>query len=661
MRPLTLLVLVCLTAVAHFVIALAGQSLNVGSTSQLGVVADIVQLHPNVARLLLQQALAMVVPYLLFFLLVVVLAAPGPIRNRPLRLVVCWAALSWLLLRVHSSCFPNSVWRWALEPVFQPRASLLVDALAAAYLLNQVGCGLRNSFRALRAHARFAGVSLSLLVISWLAYWPIHSPPPSPAHSSAGFGQPNVILIGLDSLRRDIALGDDRYPMPHLAAFREHSYVQTNVVTPLARTYPAWTTVLTGLSPELSGAQENLASQKLVDTGASLAWNFKAQGYKTVYATDETRFSNIGAAYGFDQVISPLPGVTDFLLGQLSDMPLVNMAIQIPGAERWLPSLVGNRALAHSYRPERFISRLDSELGAATGQPTLLAVHLCLAHWPFTYAEPTKHETEPYFAMLGALDQQFGDLLALLERQGYANERSMVVVFTDHGESLPSRARHFDTVASQTSVPLPVRSSGHGSSLLDSAGWEVFTLFRGHSFAGVIPHGQSSQLASLADIRATVLALSGVESADGYRMEVARESGAIPRTTEPRRSYVRMETGFRPAGFDMEHPNKKQAAEIAMNAFNVLPDGRVEMNETAYQSALADKDYGVTDGRHVLSLVQNPAGKLLVSDDLLLQKRSIYPIRRIKTSEPIPLLPDACREDVFTRQLIGWCDHLAVP
>lgn len=48
-------------------------------------------------------------------------------------------------------------------------------------------------------------------------------------------------------------------------------------------------------------------------------------GYYNVLAADERRFSNMDEYLGFDKVVGPENGALDFLLGELLDIPLVNV------------------------------------------------------------------------------------------------------------------------------------------------------------------------------------------------------------------------------------------------------------------------------------------------------------------------------------------------
>jgi len=125
-------------------------------------------------------------------------------------------------------------------------------------------------------------------------------------HSS----QPNVIIVGVDSLRPDFLsfFGRDQ-ATPFFDGFLQQSVVFSEALTPLARTFPSWISILTGKYPKQNGIRYNLASQTQLSLDDSLPAILKRHGYETMYATDETRFSNIDGTLGFDRIIAPPMGL----------------------------------------------------------------------------------------------------------------------------------------------------------------------------------------------------------------------------------------------------------------------------------------------------------------------------------------------------------------
>jgi hypothetical protein len=297
-----------------------------------------------------------------------------------------------------------------------------------------------------QAGGRLRRKGYAALAVTAVAVTGISAPSMLPKAASAPAAKPNVILIGLDSMRADLL--DERISpraSPNIAAFMKSGVHFSNATTPLARTFPSMVTMLTGRQPHRTGAVINLLPRELVDDSESLPRILARAGYKTAYATDETRFSNIDGSFGFSQVIMPPIGVSDFMISKLADAPLNNLLVNTRLASWLFPYLHANRGAANTYDPDTFVGRLDRELSA--DQPLFLTVHLTLAHWPYhfkgkPYEPKIEGEKLPrwpqyYLHTIKRVDQQFADVLATLKKKRLL-ENAIVVVYSDHGESFDS-------------------------------------------------------------------------------------------------------------------------------------------------------------------------------------------------------------------------------
>lgn len=645
----------------------ASFALSVQNRSSAGFVWRTIMAQPGGFLPMAAQGLVIVTIHLLFFFLVYRLGTAatraGRWFERPAASVaLTWLSSVWLILDLHNDRFPLSVWSYHLGPLTDAPASLALSLLAGGWLLFRVATIARAVLarrqpRDWRWPALIAAVPLVATAFSAL-------PLPIRPNAATPAAQPNLVILGLDSMRRDLAVDEHGAGLaPQLAAVRREAWVEANVVTPLAHTFPSWTTILTGEHPQASGARYNLAARGQVDAAASLAWTMKARGYRTIYATDETRFSNIGENFGFDEVIAPQPGVSDFLLAQFFDQPLVNLAVQLPGAEWLLPALAGNRAFAHAYQPRRFLDRLEKAIGPAGDRPTFIAVHLCLAHWPFFSAERAHavdgYPSDEYFPAAAQVDRQFGELRARLTALGYLRPDGLEVILADHGEATPH-----DLV----DQPLPILHGGlkqapnlppgHGTSLLVPEQWQTFTLFRGRTAQGPIVPGRSDRLASLEDLAPTLRRLLALDDGDAVTPVMAVADGIGPATTP--RSYVLMETGFTPDGFDAANPDGDKALRIAESSFDVQADGRVEMKGWVYDTTLPYKQIGVTDGRQVLTVTGRKTRPLLVAQDLATRRSEIWPVDAVDPAARPALLDVACAEPSVRERMLAWCRGSAV-
>jgi arylsulfatase A-like enzyme len=378
-------------------------------------------------------------------------------------------------------------------------------------LLALIGVGLATL--AFTAIARIAGASLrwrrgimiAAVLVSVFALSTLHGA--AEVASGADPDRPHVVILGVDSLRNDMSeASDGRALTPRIDAFLAGAHRFQDTTTPLARTYGSWVAILTGRHPVSTQARFNLMPKSIVRPGDTLADALRADGYRTVYATDEVRFANFDASFGFDQFITPPVGASDFLLGKLGDLPLVNL-VAASAAGAWLfPGNHANRAVYVTYQPEDFVRRLDRELDVTT--PSVLAIHLTLAHWPYSWAglemPTTPQASRPaYRHAVEAVDRQFAEVVALLEEKGVL-DNAIVVVLSDHGEALgfPS-----DTMVRKTGTPNEIWNSiwGHGTSVLSPHQYSVVLAMRAFGSAR-LPGGAATYdwPVSLEDVRPTL-------------------------------------------------------------------------------------------------------------------------------------------------------------
>lgn len=421
----------------------------------------------------------------------------------------------WILL-TNGYMFPNSELGQVFSPIasFSP-ASLPITAWYTAVLLAAALGTLVSALLRARAHRLritvaallFAGVTLAAT---------IHHDEDS-VSSTGAVGPPHVILIGVDSLRPDFVDERDTGLAPALSRFAAKSVRFSDTITPLARTFPSWVAILTGRHPQTTGAIVNLIPEKFLHLGPTLPEILGKRGYRTVYAIDETRFSNIDTRYGFEQALIPPIGAADFVLGELNDFPLSNLILNTRVGEWLFPHTYANRGAASRYDPDTFIRRLDRELSFA--QPTFFAVHLTLVHWPYTWSDSPRigfHATddEPYRRAVLRVDQQFEDLIHLLRRKG-ALDNAIVVLLSDHGEALndPHESLIRDEVREN---PIRVALAGHGTSVLVPSQYQTLLAFRRFGPVAIKPHVVTAP-ASLEDIAPTVLEM--LEGSTTYQFD----------------------------------------------------------------------------------------------------------------------------------------------
>ena len=291
------------------------------------------------------------------------LALPSAARSRHGLVVLWFALLLAAVLLQNAEWFPRSnsgsyYHSFAVSRIgpftVAGIATALVSVLAVAVLL-AAACriGWQRTIHATRFRvAAITGVAVLLGAIASLVDLGTTRAAPSSR-------QPNVVIIGIDSLRlENLARFGGSGVTANLDAVLRNADVFPDTITPLARTFPSWMSILTGRAPRSTNATFNLVHRPSVRSEPTLASTLSAGGYTTYYATDEVRFSNIDRSYGFDLVITPPIGAADFLIGRTADLPLSNVVANSPLGAFFLDYLHGNRAVANLYRPETFLARV---------------------------------------------------------------------------------------------------------------------------------------------------------------------------------------------------------------------------------------------------------------------------------------------------------------
>lgn len=279
---------------------------------------------------------------------------------------------------------------------------------------------------------------------------------------------PNVLLVSIDTLRADRlgCYGAGAAETPAIDGLARDGVRFDKAYSPLPLTLPAHWTLHTGLQPWRHGVVDN--GMVLRHPAApTLAESFSAAGYDT-------------AAFVAAFVLNRTFGL-DRGFARYDDGPDGERALELP---------------LHTTAPAD--ERVDSALAwlhQPRDRPFFLWLHLFDPHAPY---EPpvgfrSRFSARPYDGEVAFVDTQVARLLAALDRLG-ANEDTIVVLVSDHGESLGEHGEQTHGVLlydSTLRVPLIVRSptSGKGKVRRDPA--------------------------TLADVAPTVRALAGLEPVEG--------------------------------------------------------------------------------------------------------------------------------------------------
>lgn len=415
--------------------------------------------------------------------------------------------------------------------------------------------------------------------------------------------KPDVILLGIDSLRPDLLDSDNELvDIPNIKEFVNRSIRFEKAYTPLARTYASWNSILTGTYPVKHGAIFNLIDERHRNQSlVTIADRLKAEGYKTVYATDEKRFSNIDEKFGFDQIIGPPMGAADFLLGTLNDFPLSNLLANTPLGKVLFPYSHANRAASVTYEPKTFVSMVEQELSNKGTHPAFLSIHLCLAHWPYKWRTSAvedygsmESDEVRYVQALNTVDKQFGQLLSVLRNKGYLDE-AITVLLSDHGEGLSTDRYSLKPLNGETGL-LFGETYGHGTDVLNPKQYEVVLAFRGfgtHTMKAGIAR-QSTGLIDIAPTIADLIDLSTARSGQYDGISLRPWLDDIHSASFPR--YFFIETGFSIPAIILKNPKMADVFAQGHAHYSVLPDGRVVIKDSSMPLLISKKQYAVYRG-----------------------------------------------------------------
>jgi arylsulfatase A-like enzyme len=416
-------------------------------------------------------------------------------------------------------------------------------------------------------------------------------------------------------LRPDVTRAPDGEELtPEINRFLSGATVFPDALTPLARTFPAWVSILSGKHPHTTGAVINLLTRELIDEGDTLPRMLAKDGYRTVYAIDEVRFSNVDQSYGFEETITPPMGAADFIIGFFSDTPLANLFVNTRAGGWLFPYAYANRAAAVTYDPDTFIERLDDRL--EFDEPTFFAVHLALVHWPYSWAatRPDANEQDTvvrvarqYRQAAARVDRQFGDLLRMLRNRG-ALQNAIVVVLSDHGESLGEPISIAADAHATRHIPFRERSFGHGTSVFADGQYRVLLAMQSFG-APELPTRAGARLevpASLEDIAPTLSAALGLvpeRPFDGVSWLPQLQGQPLG---EHERRIRFLETELVPPGLDtgsgfmLSHSMVQSAAQY----YRVDPEpDRVLVRAEALDELLGSRQYAATRGAAMLAAV----------------------------------------------------------
>ena len=316
-----------------------------------------------------------------------------------------------------------------------------------------------------------------------------------------GVRRPNLVLISIDTLRRDRCglYGYPRDTTPHLDALAERALVFDDALSTAPYTLPSHASMLSGQYPSRHGAQNTVHAVHPERTPL-LAERLAAAGWDTRAATGGGYLdADYGLARGFGAYgqVDPVSGAG--MLAGRTRQP--EAALQLVGAQDWTAALdwMADRRdvpfflflqtfAVHDYQPpDAWRARFDEHAHVEVAPLRKLPEQL---RRPYTDDELAALG-DRYDAGLAWVDAQVGALLRRLDDLDLTGH-TLVVVTSDHGEAFGERGLNghgHSLHAEQLRVPLLLGLPG-------------------------VPARRLMPRVSLVDLTPTLLDLLGLETGD---------------------------------------------------------------------------------------------------------------------------------------------------
>ncbi len=462
-----------------------------------------------------------------------------------------------------------------------------------------------------------------LLACTTGALWQ-HVVPESQAKVSpwANNSQPNILVIGIDSLRPDETgyFGSDGELTPHIDEFLQNSSVYKDAYTPYARTFPAWMSILTGKEPVNHKGRFNLIDHSYLDTTQTLAWWMKERGYRTVYGFDERRFNNIDESFGFDVVVGPKPGAMGFVLGQY-DHPMINLLANTTVGKYLFPEMYLNRGRSANYDPERYNQALLDEITKKPDQPIFLSVHFLLPHFPWYSRddEELKQFKKPdnpvdlfayqYRVMLKQVDRQFGQFMEQLKVSGVL-DNAHVFLLSDHGDGFAFDKDILREARDDMPFEVETNTRGHATNVLNLGQYRVVLAGRSYGNESFKP-GPVKGNASLMDVVPTVLDLLG-EPLENKKLDGVSLLSSSVGQRQMRNLFL--ESGFKTLSVTADDMTIEKVINEGIKAYTVNDDGKLVVRDIWYDQILKTKHRAVVQGDWQLSMIPGMGNYLVLTN-----------------------------------------------
>jgi arylsulfatase A-like enzyme len=292
---------------------------------------------------------------------------------------------------------------------------------------------------------------------------------PSGNRQAAGDAGRHVIFVGIDSLRSDRLLGTSgpSRSMPFTSELvRQQGQGFGNVVVPLARTFPAWVTLLTSQHPRRHRVRTMFPRKAdRTDPPLTLPTVLEQRGFFTAVYSDFAGDIFGRYPFGFREVHAPTLTFPVLIRSRVLESATgVLPYLDNPTGRALFPAL---RELAHAPTADELVDGCLQGLERHRTDPTFSVIFFSDAHFPYAapypdylqfrepeYSGPNAFQFRPaqmlgqeldekelrqvrglYDAGLWNIDRNIQRLVRELDERGLL-ERTLLVISADHGENL---------------------------------------------------------------------------------------------------------------------------------------------------------------------------------------------------------------------------------
>ncbi len=380
------------------------------------------------------------------------------------------------------------------------------------------------------------------------------STPLATASPGGTAGPTPVILISVDTLRADhlSCYGYSRLKTPHIDSLARGGTLFAEISSQAPITLPSHVSLFTSTYPFANGIREN--AQILAPGAVTLATVLASRGYSTAaFIGGYFLARRFGLAQGFQTYDSPFESQ-----GVNAALDLKRPAAQVlQSAQHWLEQ--------------------------NSSAPFFVFIHLFDLHEPYNppAAYRARAPQSEYDQELAYVDDSMGGFFDFLARSGL-DRRALVVLFSDHGESLGDHGENthgYFIYRSTLHVPLIFHWP------IETGNWKSETGNSGPVSSFQFPvSGSVEAPAGLIDVAPTILSFLGIPSPSSFcghsLLELAQGGETAPRDVYSESSYAHDKFGWavlkslRRGDFqyiDAPHPELYDLKHDPSELHNLLP------------------------------------------------------------------------------------------